>query len=406
MALQGPEPKRPAGRVPGPVPAGRPDEHGLAGGAPLGTRARLHPRGPGHPVLGADKILLPGLGSHRMVQCYPVFADRVFAAADMSCRRFRWSQIRPEQQAPAAAAASLALWWLFQARSTPDGTIQAVWSALDGLVPSQKDSWRPPDQEVLRTARVLDEGAGSETADRTFSRTSTLLESLARPAVAYEPRREFFGEAEVEHRREQPAGGPRRQGFQDTHQYFQAEAQQREHQGPRELVEGPGRETGKAWTTRTRNACSTPLPRPPAAVPEPDGPARAAASFPRPLGGLGAAHAPLGAAGRSGKGPPPLARPCESRTTPPCRQRTEGSLAAVTCALHALKRLILRLLNLEDVLMLSPLEGDEREPQVGALSRAVRPPGPHGGGPRAPRGPRLAVWPAAALLRSPRLHWR
>ena len=79
--------------------------------------------GPETPCVGADKVLLPGLGTHRMVQCDLVFADRVFAAADPSCRRFRWSQLRPEQQARAAPAASLALWWSAHARLTPDGMV-------------------------------------------------------------------------------------------------------------------------------------------------------------------------------------------------------------------------------------------------------------------------------------------
>ena len=116
------------------------------------------------PCVGAEKVLLPGLSTHWMVQCHLGFAERIFAA-DPSCRSFRWSQLRPEQQAPAAAAASLALWWSAQARLTPDGTVQAVWAALEGLVPSQKDLWRPPDRDILQAAQELDAGVGSATAD-------------------------------------------------------------------------------------------------------------------------------------------------------------------------------------------------------------------------------------------------
>ena len=47
----------------------------------------------------------------------------------------------------------------------PDGTVQAVWAALHGLVPSQKDSWRPLDRDVIRAAQDLDAGSGSATAD-------------------------------------------------------------------------------------------------------------------------------------------------------------------------------------------------------------------------------------------------
>ena len=92
--------------------------------------------GPETPCVGAEKVLLPGLSTHRMVQCDLGFAERVFAAADPSCRRFCWSQLRPEQQAPAAAAASLALWWSAHARLAPDGAVQAAWANLEGLVPS------------------------------------------------------------------------------------------------------------------------------------------------------------------------------------------------------------------------------------------------------------------------------
>ena len=100
--------------------------------------------GPETPCVGAKKVLLPGLSTHRMVQCDLGFVERTFAAADHSCPRFRWSRLRPEQQAPAAAAASLALWWSTRARLTPYGAVEAVWTALERLVPSQKDSGRPP----------------------------------------------------------------------------------------------------------------------------------------------------------------------------------------------------------------------------------------------------------------------
>ena len=38
--------------------------------------------GPETLCVGVDKVLLPGLSTHRMVQCDLVFADRVFAAVD------------------------------------------------------------------------------------------------------------------------------------------------------------------------------------------------------------------------------------------------------------------------------------------------------------------------------------
>ena len=125
LALQGPGPERPAGWVPGPVPAGNPTNVVWLAGHPSERELDGSLVGPETPCVGADKVLLSGLSTHQMVQCDLEFADRVFAAADSSCRRFRWSQLRPEQQAPAAAAASLALWRSAHAGLTPDGTVQA-----------------------------------------------------------------------------------------------------------------------------------------------------------------------------------------------------------------------------------------------------------------------------------------
>ena len=82
--------------------------------------------GPETPCVGAKKVLVPGLSTHRMVHCDLGFAERIFAAADTSCCRFRWSQLRPEQQVPAPAAASMALWWSAHARLTSDGAVQAL----------------------------------------------------------------------------------------------------------------------------------------------------------------------------------------------------------------------------------------------------------------------------------------
>ena len=106
-----------------------------------------------------------GLSTHQMVECGVGFAERTVASADPSCRRFRRSQLRPRQRARAAAAALLALWWSAHACLSPNGAIHAVWTALEDLVPSEQDLWRPPDQAVLRAARELDGDVGSATAN-------------------------------------------------------------------------------------------------------------------------------------------------------------------------------------------------------------------------------------------------
>ena len=47
--------------------------------------------GPKTPCMGAEKFLLPFLSTDRMVQYNLGFAERIFVAADPSCRRFRRS---------------------------------------------------------------------------------------------------------------------------------------------------------------------------------------------------------------------------------------------------------------------------------------------------------------------------
>ena len=56
-------------------------------------------------------------------------------------------------------------------------------------------------------------------------------------------------------------------------------------------------------------------------------------------------------------------------------------------------------------MVLPPLDGHGRAPQMGAVSPAVRSPRLGSVGPRAPRGPWLAVWRGGPALVPPRLHW-
>ena len=160
MALQGLGPKGPLAGFRAPYRPGDPTNVVWQLGRPSERELDWILVGPQTPCVGAKKVLLPGLSTHQMVQCNLGSAERTFAAEDPSCHRFHWSLLRPEQQAPAAAAASLALWWSAHARLTPDEAVQAVWTVLEGLVPSHKDSWCPPDRDVLRVARDLEAGVG------------------------------------------------------------------------------------------------------------------------------------------------------------------------------------------------------------------------------------------------------
>ena len=114
------------------------------------------------------------------------------------------------------------------------------------------------------------------------------------------------------------------------------------------------------------------------------------------------AHVPLGGAERPGTGPPPLARPSKPRAAPlpPAHGRVPRGRRLRSPRPggagppppqsgghpHG---------------MLPPLDGHGRGPQVGAVDPTARPPGPGSVGPRAPRGPRLAVWPGSYALAVP-----
>ena len=111
----------------------------------------------------------------------------------------------------------------------------------------------------------------------------------------------------------------------------------------------------------------------------------------------------LNGAERPGAGPPPLARPCEPRTTPPpppahrkvphqrrlCAVRPREAVPQPPPPgghPHG---------------VLPPLDGHERGPELGAISPAARFPGTGGISARAPRGPQLAVWRCRCALAVP-----
>ena len=146
------------------------------------------------------------------------------------------------------------------------------------------------------------------------------------------------------------------------------------------------------------------IPRPPAAIPVPEGPSQAAAGSPLPPEHLGGADAPLNGAMQPGASPTRLAHPCEPSVPPPPRlPRTGQSLASVACALHALGERPPQPPQLggHPHGVLPPLDGYGGGPHMGGVGPAARSPGPGGVGANTPRGPRLAVWSGSPALAVP-----
>ena len=97
-----------------------------------------------------------------------------------------------------------------------------------------------------------------------------------------------------------------------------------------------------------------------------------------------------------------------SRALPPRRQRSEGTLAAVACALYALEGPAPRLLRLEDILMGCFLHWTDTgaNPRWGWSTLQCVPQGLAVSGPALHEALGWRYGRAAPLWRSPHLHWR
>ena len=106
--------------------------------------------------------------------------------------------------------------------------------------------------------------------------------------------------------------------------------------------------------------------------------------------------------------PHPTPTPHVSRALPPHHPRTERSLAAVACALHALEGPFPRLLSLEDILLGCFLHWTDRgaDPRWGLSALQRVPQGLAVSGPVLHEALGWRYGAAAPLWRSPRLHWR
>ena len=157
-AVHGPTLHGPTGRFGGPYQPGDPTNVVWQVGRPSKREPDWILVGPENLCVEAERVLVPRLYTCRMVQCDLEFPERTFAVSDPSCRRFQLSQLRPQRHAPTAAASPLPLWWSAHARGSSDGAVQLVLTAVEGVVCSEKDSWRPLDRDVPRAAHETDEG--------------------------------------------------------------------------------------------------------------------------------------------------------------------------------------------------------------------------------------------------------
>ena len=104
--------------------------------------------------MGLECPILHGLSKHLLLECYLRLRDGIFMAPDPS----RWALLWLQRWAPAAATASVALWWSSHAHLPLDSLVLRVRSALNSLVTMHRDSCRPPDRDMLSAAQAAGTG--------------------------------------------------------------------------------------------------------------------------------------------------------------------------------------------------------------------------------------------------------
>ena len=94
------------------------------------------------PVHACEKFLLPGLSTHLAVACDLSVRSEYLSQANPAGRLFRFRRAEPSHMATAAAMASLAFWWAWCARLSPDGAFTWYWECISGIIPSSSSGFR------------------------------------------------------------------------------------------------------------------------------------------------------------------------------------------------------------------------------------------------------------------------
>ena len=94
------------------------------------------------PVHACEKFLLPGLSTHLAVACDLSVRSEYLSQANPAGRLFSFRRAEPSHLASAAVMASLAFWWAWWARLSPDGAFTWYWECISGIIPSSSSGFR------------------------------------------------------------------------------------------------------------------------------------------------------------------------------------------------------------------------------------------------------------------------
>ena len=120
--------------------------------------------GPTTPCTRASRVSLPGLSTHRAVQCDLILAIAGTGPLDPTGRRFIVSRVPTDRHAQVGAVVGIALWWGQCAAFAADALVLAAWAAMSGLVPEHRRSARDCQMAVQRAAEDLAASGGAATA--------------------------------------------------------------------------------------------------------------------------------------------------------------------------------------------------------------------------------------------------
>jgi hypothetical protein len=110
---------------------------------------------PDTPCTACQRDLLPGLSTHKALQCDLTIPGSALRPVDPAGRQFRFQQATAEAMANAAALTGLLLWWATAAGLSPDSTVLLCWDGLRRSIPVPRRRWRADMTAVLSAADAL-----------------------------------------------------------------------------------------------------------------------------------------------------------------------------------------------------------------------------------------------------------
>ena len=120
---------------------------------------------PTTPCTRASRVCLPGLSTHRAVQCDLALVIAGAAPLNPTGRRFMLSRVPSDRHPLVGATVGLAIWWGWCAGLPVDALVLCAWAAMDGLVPEHRRSARDRRAAALQAAEDLAASGGAEASE-------------------------------------------------------------------------------------------------------------------------------------------------------------------------------------------------------------------------------------------------